>query len=412
MHRKEDRQQTQRTIIKGPRNAFTIKTDTMWNKIHWKLRKDKPNYFDGVRIPAEVLELFFVYTDPLIIKKYRLICRSVNQAVTSAAFARLNWKCIDPQTTTVHNYTSEWLEWLPFHQIEFAKSMVAQSIKTIDNHSLPKRSHKLLYTIPASIGYLTQLVTLELGEWFGRKINFQGPIPVEFGLLENLTVLKICKHGSNSDGSGDRDGGRIPVELGNLAKLELLRLSWCQLSGPIPHQLSNLERLETLDLGHNFLEGPIPAELNGLHRLVGLDLSGNKLVGPIPELNGLTRLVELDLSFNPFKCEFPLFVVRLRHIQKVNMEYSRLVGYIPQALDNLCSSLTYLHLHENNFEGTFDLAKFPHFCDVRMDTVNESSGSRIWREDKEEKKRIKKKEKEEEEREEDRLFWIRYNSYE
>ena len=45
----------------------------------------------------------------------------------------------------------------------------------------------------------------------------------------------------------------MPFTLGNLARLQTLRLYSNQLRGPIPSQLANLAGLLTLDLGYNSL---------------------------------------------------------------------------------------------------------------------------------------------------------------
>lgn len=58
--------------------------------------------------------------------------------------------------------------------------------------------------------------------------------------------------------------GRIPPELGKLAKLRALRLRRNALKGPIPAQLGNLKELEVLDLRYNELAGAIPTELQSL----------------------------------------------------------------------------------------------------------------------------------------------------
>ena len=75
--------------------------------------------------------------------------------------------------------------------------------------------------------------------------------------------------------------GRLPPELGNLAKLIWLHLNHNQLSGPIPDELGNLANLQNLEISSNELTGSIPAELGNLanlrdlRRLEWADTGGN-----------------------------------------------------------------------------------------------------------------------------------------
>ena len=82
--------------------------------------------------------------------------------------------------------------------------------------------------------------------------------------------------------------GSIPVELGNLSKLESLVLSGFQLSGPIPVELANLSKLKYLRLDKNQLDGWIPVELGNLQNLHRLDLGDNLLV--------VAQIIPLPLS--------------------------------------------------------------------------------------------------------------------
>ena len=77
--------------------------------------------------------------------------------------------------------------------------------------------------------------------------------------------------------------GKIPAQLGNLANLEGLRLSFFSLTGAIPAELGNLANLRGLDLSDNLLTGAVPSELGNLANLTALDLSYNELTGCVPQ---------------------------------------------------------------------------------------------------------------------------------
>ena len=77
--------------------------------------------------------------------------------------------------------------------------------------------------------------------------------------------------------------GKIPAQLGNLAKIEGLKLSFFSLTGAIPAELGNLANLRGLDLSDNLLTGAVPSELGNLSNLTALDLSYNELTGCVPQ---------------------------------------------------------------------------------------------------------------------------------
>ena len=89
------------------------------------------------------------------------------------------------------------------------------------------------------------------------------------------------------DGGDGPDGpglnGEIPAELGSLANLEYLRISFFGVTGAIPAELGNLANLEYLMLEDNLLTGDVPAQLGNLSNLKRLDFSHNNLTGCIPQ---------------------------------------------------------------------------------------------------------------------------------
>ncbi|KAJ3006912.1 UNVERIFIED_CONTAM: hypothetical protein HDU68_003823, partial [Siphonaria sp. JEL0065] len=103
-----------------------IKAQNVWNKVLWALKKEKPNYFDGT-IPTCVIERIFAWTDPSAIKQYRLICRRVNEAVTTIAFARLNLSAFllnnyHPDKADIgYKLDKEWELWLESHRYVFTE---------------------------------------------------------------------------------------------------------------------------------------------------------------------------------------------------------------------------------------------------------------------------------------------------
>ena len=96
----------------------------------------------------------------------------------------------------------------------------------------------------------------------------------------NNRVTSVVMYGDDEDVSLV---GEIPAQLGNLAKLEGLTLSFFGLTGEIPAELGNLANLTSLDISDNILTGAVPSELGNLANLTSLDLSYNDLTGCVPQ---------------------------------------------------------------------------------------------------------------------------------
>ena len=138
-------------------------------------------------------------------------------------------------------------------------------------------------------------------------IGLTGPIPIELGQLSRLEWLQLAENdltgvlpdtlgGIHSlerlEMWGNRLTGSVPPGIGNLASLQLLDLRFNALTGPLPVQLGNLHNLERLHLGSNGLNGPLPQEFGRMTSLETLDIEGNQeMSGALPaSLTALRRL--------------------------------------------------------------------------------------------------------------------------
>lgn len=98
--------------------------------------------------------------------------------------------------------------------------------------------------------------------------------------------------------SGNRFGGKIPEELGELHQINELALGGNSFTGTVPPQLGNCRELNGLNLSRNEFVGGIPLEFGSLTNLLVLDLSHNRLSGVIPSVLSTLRLTTLDVSYN------------------------------------------------------------------------------------------------------------------
>ena len=202
----------------------------------------------------------------------------------------------------------------------------------------PLTGNGLSGPIPPELGQLAGLHSLNLS--FNE---LSGPIPSELGQLTSLEELYL---------SGGNLSGPIPPELGQLASLRELSLS---VGGPIPPELGQLASLETLSLEGN-MSGPIPPELGQLASLEGLYLGGNDLSGPIPpELGQLTSLRELFLGENQLEGPIPPELGQLSNLVWLILNFNELSGALPPELGQL-TSLQFFYLEYNQLSGPIPLS--------------------------------------------------------
>lgn len=167
-------------------------------------------------------------------------------------------------------------------------------------------------------------------------------------------------------------------ELGDLANLTYLDLSWNSLGGAIPTEMGRINNIQIVNLGFNRLEGTIPTELGNINsggpqpggrwgagctlddpcpegenmKISDLTLSNNQLVGPIPpQLSNLSWLRILDLGRNNLSGAVPVELGELTELQVFYVRENRLSGTIPPGLFSNFGRLRYLMMQENLLEG-------------------------------------------------------------
>lgn len=247
-------------------------------------------------------------------------------------------------------------------------------------------ANKLKGSIPASIGQLTALRTLQLQ--YNREIS--GSIPEELFQLTRLNSLRLrftnltgelspaigqLKEIDTLDLSNSRydlsqwwDGnpktarehrpngytlsGKLPREIGQLTKARYIDLSFQGFTGELPAELGNLSALRYLSIYGCHFTGGIPAELGKLQRLEYLSAGLNELSKPLPaELGNLSNLRELMISYNKLSGQIPASLGRLKKLKNLNLEHNKLSGQIPAELAGL-EGLYQIYLNDNQLTGT------------------------------------------------------------
>ncbi len=108
--------------------------------------------------------------------------------------------------------TTSFLNWSPSSAMTGWTGVTVDTAKGVTALNLrPTSSNRLLGTLPAAIGSLSELTTLDLG-----NNRMTGSLPTQLGSLTKLTSLDI---------SNNRMSGSLPTQLGSLTALTSLNLS-------------------------------------------------------------------------------------------------------------------------------------------------------------------------------------------
>lgn len=215
-------------------------------------------------------------------------------------------------------------DWQPdTHSIDVLKSIPIHHVK-LENKSLT--------SFPKWLCYLTQLVTLNLGNadnWRHKNKNKIKTIPSEINQLSNLKELFIPR----------ADVKNIPKELGELQQLETLDLQYNEIIElPNLSQLTNLKylnlfinqltevkgletmtQLRVLHLGANRIN-KLDDVFGNLKELRELSLASNRFTVLYDSICFLEYLWKLDIYKLPLKGQLPPHFYRLKHLQFLRID--------------------------------------------------------------------------------------------
>ncbi|MCD7455144.1 hypothetical protein HAX54_027220 [Datura stramonium] len=170
----------------------------------------------------------------------------------------------------------------------------------------------------------------------------------------NCTELSLVGFNNNNSQAN------YHLEIGNLAKLQLLRSLSKQFGWFYSYSIGMLTALQTLDLSEtsyldlyhqklatlssaypppNRLTGEIPSTLTNLTNLTYLSLSFNLLTGSLPTEFGLHyNLKNLTASNNLLEGSIPSSITNCSHLLVLTVAYNRITGKIPNGLGQLDNS--------------------------------------------------------------------------
>ncbi|KAF3434343.1 hypothetical protein FNV43_RR25446 [Rhamnella rubrinervis] len=254
--------------------------------------------------------------------------------------------------------------------------------------------------VPREISYLSQLLSLDLSENYGLKLetwslqritanqtNLKklrlGSVYMSFVQTQSLMNLSSSLTSLDLSGSGLK--GKFPEKIFLSPNLQVLRLSYNKnLTGLASNQfIGTIQEFRYASLSYLYLEGnklhgPIPISVFQQQNLMSLDLSQNNLSGAVgldqfSKLKNLWYLSlsynKLSLSFNNFdnytlpnlaflelsSCnisEFPYFLRASEYLLRLDLSRNKIQGNIPKWLWNVgVDTLGYLNLSHNLLTG-------------------------------------------------------------
>ncbi|KAL0010031.1 hypothetical protein SO802_005139 [Lithocarpus litseifolius] len=239
--------------------------------------------------------------------------------------------------------------------------------------------------------------SLKILEMFQTGISDKAPSWL-WNWTSSIEIIDLSSNSIEGDVSGDNHlSDIIPLWIGDMTNLLILRLRSNRFKGHIPLQICQISSLRVLDLANNSLSGTIPKCLKNISamairelniRVISfnslrymydsgsyienlklvpkgneleyeknlafvkiIDLSSNNLSGSIPvEISILSELRFLNLSQNHLMGNIPEKIGSMKELESIDLSQNHLSGKIPQSLSNL-TFLSHLDLSYNNFFG-------------------------------------------------------------
>uniref|UniRef100_F6H520 non-specific serine/threonine protein kinase n=1 Tax=Vitis vinifera TaxID=29760 RepID=F6H520_VITVI len=281
----------------------------------------------------------------------------------------LSWNQLSGQLPTTLSLCGELLS-LSLYYNKYAGSIIREIGNLSKLEQIYLGRNNFTSTIPPSFGNLTAIQELGLEE-----NNFQGNIPKELGKLINLQILHLGQNNLTGivpeaiinisklqvlSLSLNHLSGSLPSSIGTwLPNLEGLYIGANEFSGKIPMSISNMSKLLFMDISNNYFIGNLPKDLGNMRRLQILNLSYNQLTNEqsdselafFTSLTNCISLRKLRIGGNPLKGIIPNSLGNLSiSIERIGARSCQLRGTIPTGVSNL-TNLIGLGLDDNDLTG-------------------------------------------------------------
>ncbi|XP_023749486.2 receptor-like protein EIX2 isoform X2 [Lactuca sativa] len=208
-------------------------------------------------------------------------------------------------------------------------------------------SSNMLDGIPKYLGNLCSLEYLEISN-NSAAVKF----PDFLNNLSGCTSLSL----QELSAQGSQFTGSFSIEIQKFSSLMYLYLTDNHLIGSISEKLWGLPRLELLDISFNNLTVPSTYHLSNISYVKNLDLSSCKLLGPrFPKwiIQTLKNLTFLDLSNTGISDTIPLefWDSWPSQLEYLNLSSNNISGKVPDLLSKFDKDYSAIDLSSNSFHG-------------------------------------------------------------
>jgi len=227
-----------------------------------------------------------------------------------------------------------------------------------------------------------------MNQWDGVELNDQGRVSQlnlssyglggimvpALGRLDSLQVLDLSSnYGIKS---------RIPAELFNLPKLEILDLSGTAIFGIVPAEIGNLQTLTELYLNNTGIYGDLPVEIGQLKnlRILNMESCEDLQLSDNSVLYGLESLEYLNMNRVPMANTLPEGISNLKNLRELYIGSCRLIGSLPDDIGEL-KYLKTLNVSSNTIRklpasfGNLDSLTSAYFQSCYIDSLPETFGN-------------------------------------
>lgn len=235
--------------------------------------------------------------------------------------------------------------------------------------SLNLQNNSLTQSIPQNIGSLMNLQTLTLA-----NNNMNGTLPAMITVLKKLQIVDVCRNKFSGKITGsfytslvnmmelslcfNLFVGIIPKGISHMTKLQKLIANDNYLSGSLPVTIGALVDLKILQLDNNYLQSSLPSSITNCTKLESLLASANLFTGSIPKTIGaLTRLQRLNLASNSLSHSIPSSFYSLSELIEVNLGQNQLHGKLVSSI-GIWKYIEHFTIKKNNFHGIFPFQNF------------------------------------------------------
>ncbi|KAF2567758.1 hypothetical protein F2Q68_00024596 [Brassica cretica] len=203
------------------------------------------------------------------------------------------------------------------------------------------RLHFLSLLLLCSCAFLSSSSTIDVDDVVVGLVACRSRQIEAFTQFTNEFDTRWCNHSDYSNGvwcnHSDNSTGAVTK----------IQLTAC-LSGTLKpnSSLFGFHQLRHLDLSNNnFISSTLPSKFGNLNRLE------NKLIGSFPLISNLTKLSVLSLSQNLFAGAIPSSIFTMPSLFYLNVNDNHLTGPHEVPDSSTSSSLEFLNLGKNQFEG-------------------------------------------------------------